>query len=280
MDSTVLFQAPDGSPLTSADIRAILARVGAAEADILYIHTGMTFGLPNPALSRRELLAHLYELLASLGPRTLLFPTFTFSFCNGEDYDVARSRSRMGALNEFVRGLPGAVRSIDPLLSSVLTGAERDLVENLGRNSIGADSCFDRLHRRGGAVRFLFFGTTASECFTYTHYVEERLASPYRYNRPFTGRITAGDRTWEDTYTLFVRYHGVVPCPSGKLERELIRRGMMRREPCGASSISCVSEPDAWLTITEHLAENPYGYIAEDPMDRDTRFSARNMVAL
>jgi aminoglycoside 3-N-acetyltransferase len=186
----------------------------------------------------------------------------------------------MGALNEYIRKLPGAIRSVDPLMSSVLIGEDRDLVENLGKHSIGANSTFDKLHRRGAAVKFLFVGTTVSECFTYTHYVEERRAIPYRYNRDFTGRITDGDRSWEDTYTLFVRYKGVMPGSSGLLESDLLRRGLLRKVGCGTSSISCVDEPDGYQTIVQHLRENPACYLDADPGDRNTEFAVSNMVAL
>ena len=116
-------------------------------------------------------------------------PTFTFSFCNRQHYCVPTSASKMGAFNEFVRRVPEAVRSIDPLMSNAVLGDDPDIVTNLSRNSIGEGSTFDKLHQRGAGVKFLFLGTTVSDCFTYTHYVEERLAVPYRYNRTFTGRI-------------------------------------------------------------------------------------------
>ena len=280
MTDISLFQLRDGSWITSSHLLSLLEKVRAQDARVLYMHTGLTFGAPNPGLSRRELLGHLYDVVASLGVPTLLVPTFTFSFCNGNDYGVQTSRSKMGALNEYIRKLPGAIRSVDPLMSSVLIGEDRDLVEDLGKHSIGANSTFDKLHRRGAAVKFLFVGTTVSECFTYTHYVEERLAIPYRYNRDFTGGITDGDRSWEDTYTLFVRYKGVMPGSSGLLESDLLRRGLLRKVGCGTSSISCVDEPDGYGTIVEHLRENVSCYLDADPGDRNTEFSVDNMVAL
>lgn len=280
MKDLELFRTATGDAITSSTILRLLERVRAPEAGILYMHTGMTFGAPAPGLRRQELLEHLWAILAELKLPNLLVPTFTFSFCNGEDYDVQGSRSRMGALNEHVRRLPGAIRSADPLMSSVLIGDDRALVEGLGRHSIGAESTFDRIHARGERAKFLFFGTTVSECFTYTHYVEERLGSPYRYRREFRGRITDAGRTREDAYTLFVRYRGVVPNPDGKLERTLFERGLLRKEACGASSISCVDEADGWGVITEQLEADPYAYILSDPRDRNTEFTARNMVAL
>jgi aminoglycoside 3-N-acetyltransferase len=280
MKDTQLFQLQDASWLTTSHLLSLLEKVKAPDARVLYMHTGLTFGAPNPQLGRQELLGHLYEVVASLGTPTLLVPTFTFSFCNGDSYGVQTSRCKMGALNEYIRKLPGAIRSVDPLMSSVMIGEDRDLVENLGKHSIGAGSTFDKLHLRGEMVKFLFLGTTVSECYTYTHYVEERLATPYRYDREFTGNITDGDRSWEDTYTLFVRYKGVVPTSSGLLENTLLQRGLLRKVHCGASSISCVDEPDGYETIAGQLRENVKCYLDADPGDRNTEFSVSNMVAL
>jgi aminoglycoside 3-N-acetyltransferase len=275
-----LFQNQDGTWITTSQILELLERVKAPQARILYIHTGMTFGLPDPKLSRRELLSHLYGVVASLGVPTICLPTFTFSFCNLKDYCVETTPSKMGALNEFIRKLPEAVRSVDPLMSNVLIGKDRDLVMDLGKNSIGENSTFDKLHRRGAEAKFLFLGTTVSECFTYTHYVEERLGMPYRYHREFSGIITENGRNWQDTYTLFVRYRGVVPSSDGMLEKDLIRRGFLRKENCGQSSIACVGEADGYETIVGHLKENGSCYIAEDPGDKNEEFTAKDMVSL
>lgn len=275
-----LFQNQDGTWITTAQMLGLLEKVKAPDAKVLYIHSGITFGPPDPKLSRRELLGLLYEIVASLGVPTICVPTFTFSFCNGADYCVETSPSRMGAFNEFIRKLPGAVRSVDPLMSTALVGEDRDLVTDLGKNSIGENSTFDKLHRRGADAKFLFLGTTVSECFTYTHYVEERLGTPYRYNRDFSGLITQNGRTWQDTYTLFVRYKGVVPSSDGMLEKDLIRRGLLRKEVCGQSSIACVSETDGYGTIVEHIKANISCYIAEDPGDRNKEFTANQMVSL
>jgi aminoglycoside 3-N-acetyltransferase len=280
MKNTKLFIAQDGSWVTSDHILAILDEVRAAEAKVLYMHTGLTFGAPNPQLSRSELLDHLFQLISSLGIGTICVPTFTFSFCNGQKYNVQSSGSKMGALNEYIRRLPAAVRSVDPLLSTTLIGEDVDLVRDLGKNSIGENSTFDKLHRRGAGVKFLFFGTSVSECFTYTHYVEERLNTPYRYNRKFKGMVVDDGRQWEDEYTLFVRYRGVVPSTNGLLENYLLNHGLLRKRRSGDSSISCLSEPDGYEAIIRQLRKNVYCYIKSDPRDRNTEFFAENMVAL
>ena len=166
-----------------------LHEVGADDCDILFVHTEVAFGIPNKTLGRKGYLEALYDILRELSVGTLIFPAFTYSFCNGEDYDVRNSRTSMGALIEHIRKKPEAKRSLDPLLSLVAVGERTDLVEGPpGENALGPGSGFDRLHQAGG-VKFLFFGADFDEYFTYVHHIEKVLEVPYRYDQPFSGRI-------------------------------------------------------------------------------------------
>lgn len=280
MKDQKLFRTQGGAWVTNSTILKALEQSGAADAKLLYIHSGLTLGLPNPEISRAGLLESIFESITALAVPTICMPAFTFSFCNGLDYNVQTSPSKMGALNEYVRKLPQAERSSDPLMSSVVVGDDLELIRDLGTFSIGENSTFDKLHRRGRAVKFVFIGTSVRECFTYTHYVEERLHVPYRYNRKFSGTITDGEKTWASEYTLFVRYRGVVPSSDGLLQNTLAESGALRISECGDSSISCVGEPEAYDLIAQQITSNVNCYLEHDPQDRNTEFVARNMVAL
>lgn len=282
MRQQMLFKTAQGTPVTCDDLRAALDGVQAYDCRVLYMHTGLTFGLPNPDLSRAELLDAIYQTVRGLGVPTLCVPTFTFSFCNGEDYDSARSKSRMGAINEYIRQRPEAVRSGDPLMSVAVVGEDRDLAENLGHESIGANSTFDKLSRRQG-VKFLFLGVGLGDCFTYMHYLEWAAHVPYRYNREFTGKITHHGKTGQETYTLFVRYNNVKPnAASYTYEKVLEERSLLRVAPLGDSSIRCVGEHDARAVYLELLQGDPNYFIVEpfSPEEADREFVAKTMVAL
>jgi aminoglycoside 3-N-acetyltransferase len=281
MKETVLFQSRDGTQVTNTGVLQCLEQVRAFDAKFLFIHSELRFGTPNPALTKRELLGALVEAIRQLNVPTLCVPTFTFSFCNGEDFDVEKSRSKMGVLNEYIRTLPDSVRSRDPLMSVAALGEDMSVVRDLGRHSIGENSTFDKLRRLGG-TRFLFLGAKPSECMTYVHYVEERYGVPYRYNRDFTGSITDSAGTTQETYTLFVRYHGVIPSQTGEYEEYLLNSGLMSRVACGNGFISAVDEPIVYDTVAQMLDRNIDYFLAEPyPRDQlDRHFQARNMVAL
>jgi len=280
MKDTVLFRAAN-APVTSSDLLRCLESVGAGDCKLLFVHSEMSFGKPNPELGKTGLLQALLETLQELGVPTLCVPTFTFSFCNGVAYDVKQSRSRMGVFNEYIRKLPDAERSIDPLMSCAALGADKSVVRDISHNSVGEGSTFDRIHAAGNG-RFLFLGVGAAKCMTYTHYVEERLHVPYRYDRPFTGTIIdANGREYQDTYNLYVRYHGVEPERTTKFEDFITREGLMKKVPCGDNFVSSIPEPVAYEAIAAKIRANGEYFLASPAPPKDDRFELQGeMVAL
>ncbi len=281
MKTTNLFRDKDNHWITNTDILRILDENKAYDCDILYMHTGLSFGIPNPELKKTELLASLYEILAELKLKTLVVPVFTFSFCNGTDFDLLNSKSKMGVLNEYIRKLPGSVRSADPLMSVSLLGADTDLATGIGKESIGKDSTFDKLHHRKN-VKFLFLGTGLGDCFTYMHYIEYFVKSHYRYSREFSGQMIMPDKTYTDTFSLFVRYKNVYPGRgSYAYEDILVDKGIASRTPCGNSFITLVDEPRAFEVYYDMIQGNPDYFIdSRSVHDYDKTFFVKDMVAL
>lgn len=282
-DDQSLFVPSGGPPITRGDLSRVLRQVGADRCDVLFVHSGLSFGSPNLALGRNGLLSAVWGAIEELGVATVCMPTFTFSFPNGDDYDRDRTKTPMGALNEWFRRLPDVVRSVDPIMSVAARGREIDLVESIGKHSCGPGSTYDKIHRRGGNVLFLFLGVPCHECFTYSHFVEAFFEVPFRYHRPFSGRITAAGRTWEDTYYHFARYYGVSPVSDDRLERDLRRSGRLREAPLGDGCVSAVEEAAAFDLLAERLAQDPFYLAARvyEPAElQDMRFAERSIVAL
>lgn len=277
-----LFRSSNGHWLTDKDFLECLRAVNAPECDLLFVHSEMSFGVPSADLGRRGLLEALLEALQATGVRTVAMPVFTFSFCNGAPYDRQRSRSQMGALNEFFRALPDTERSADPLMSVAVSGNDMSIIRDLPGTSLGRGSTFDRIHQLGDRVRFLFLGVSPAKCFTYTHYVEKCLEVPYRYDRRFTGTVIDSGTERDETWTLFVRYGGVVPTTSLKFVNAMRREGVMQEVAFGDSFVSSIAEPAGYKAVEDHLLSD-IDYFLETPYPRerrDTDFHAENMVAL
>lgn len=270
--SKVLFNAATG-PVTDEDVNNALLSCGAADCDVLYAHTGLTFGLP--AIRRGLLLAELLSIFENLGVETLVFPTFTFSFCNNEPYDVQKSPTPMGAINEFARKTGRGSRSQDPLLSIYVLGKNPGLTENLSEYSIGRGSSYDKLHNCGKSVKFLFFGADIRECFTYTHYMEALIGVPYRYNREFTGKITDKGQERQARAFLYSTYANCVLNPVPIVHDLMQKRGLLYKQTLGDSSVCCLSEKDGYDTIAELIHANPYCLTDGnfDPAKKDSTYN-------
>ena len=282
MKEQILFFCKDQG-ITNVDFLEYLRKIKADETDVLYIHTALNFGMPNRELKKHQLLECLYEVLSRLNVSTLIMPAYTFSFCNGLNYDVNTSKTSMGLLNEYVRVQENVFRSIDPLMSNILIGRHTEFVNNIGKFSVGQNSTFDLLHKTNLTVKFLFFGPKIGDCFTYMHYIEEEQKVPYRYNKKFIGEINDGKSVYTDTYELFVRYNNVFPNDGSYIyENIMLERGICKRVKVGNSFISVVEEKHAYQCYLELLKLSPNFYITE-VFDRDqntTDFNVHNMVAL
>lgn len=282
MKEKTLFFSKD-KEINRSDIHEALEYVEADNCKVLYVHSGITFGTPNPELPRTELIKEIYDIFLSLGIETICMPTFTFSFCNGKDFDLANSKSSMGVLNEFFRLQQGVTRSLDPLMSVALMGKDKDLVENLGMQSIGKQSTFDKLSKRD-KVKFLFFGAYLADCFTYMHYLEWLAKVPYRYDRNFKGNIIKEGKKQIYESTLFVRYNNIKPnmITTTQYAKKLENMGLLKVKSLGNGLVSSLKEEDAHSLYMDLLNKDPDYFICEkfDESQADKSFYADNMVAL
>jgi len=268
---------------SASDLQNVLRHLAADQCDVLYIHTGMQFGLPNLQLGRSGVLEAMADILYGLGVSTLVMPSYTFSFCSGKEFDRSKSPSSMGALNEYMRVRHQWSRSCDPLLSNILHGQERGLITKIGKNSVGLGSTFDLLSALNARVKFLFLGPRIHDCFTYMHYLEAVKQVPYRYDFTFKGTIIDGDYCYEDEYKLFIRDEGVQAGGGAKIyENILIERNLAKFQRVGGGAITVVDLDSARRLYFELLEMAPNFFIEEvfsEPV-RSNSFTLRKMVAL
>ena len=262
-DNKVLFFGKDGTGVTADDFRRALCDVEADDCELLFVHTKLSFGAINTDLKRKDICEALYKVLKDLRVKTLVFPTFTFSYGNREDFDVRTTPTKMGALNEYIRKLPEAERSVDPMMSVVSIGENKDILRIKGIKSLGEGSIFDNLHNTAG-VKFLFLGTRLRECGTHMHYIEEQLRVPYRYDMDFYGRVTDYEGiTKEDHRILYVKYRDILPCMPESYEDELMAKGILRHSRVGDGELYTITEEDMYRELSASLKNNVNVFLAE-----------------
>jgi len=279
IDKKYLFTDRMGHKLYKEDIIETLIDIETNDCNYLFIHSAMSFGLPNKDLSRNEIAKEILEAILATNIPNIIFPTFTFSFCNNEDYDIQNTKTKMGFINEYTRKDYRFKRTSDPLLSVTILGDDNQII-NIGKYSIGKDSFYDKLAKRD-KVKFLFFGTNLGDCFTYMHYLEWVNRVPYRYDRTFTGTIIDRDRNYQDQYTLFVRYNGVIPSDGSYCYEQLLKNySMLKSRVFGDSSISCVDRDMATDVYNDIIKKNMYYFVDGNIYSKDESFTSVNMVSL
>ena len=262
MSSIPVFKDINNKWYTEADITEGLKSIEADKCDILFVHTDVAFGMPNALLKRKQYLDALYDSLLALNVGTLIFPSFTYSFCNNENCNVRNSKTSMGALIEHIRKKDGVKRSLDPLLSMIAMGKNENIVEgDVGNHSLGKNSVFNRLHNCDN-VKFLFFGADFAEYFTYVHYVEKMLEVPYRFDKAFSGKIIDYDRNeYEDIHYIHTQCGGVKLKNYQKMKEELIADNKLKAAKMGNSEISAISELDAYNAIYNRISKNINSFV-------------------
>jgi aminoglycoside 3-N-acetyltransferase len=119
-------------------------------------------------------------------------------------FDVRNTPSKMGAISEYFRKLPGVKRSLHPTESVACLGAE---TEDFLRGHFGAltpyrpDSPFGKLIARKGKI--LMIGVTLDNAGTNVHCLEdaEDFPFPIYYPEVFTARVVDYDNVMHEVKT-------------------------------------------------------------------------------
>lgn len=178
--------------LSVEELRNALGSVGVARGDTLFCHVSLdALGTLESTDSPQLLLNCLLETVGDEG--TILVPTYTFSFCRQEEFNVRNSPTQRGPWStstdflEFVRSRPGAVRSRDPIYSVAGIGQRaKELLMDLPNTCFGKGSLHDRLVQAGGKICTIGVGLQEV---TFLNHVEEMADVPLRFKKLYTGYI-------------------------------------------------------------------------------------------
>jgi aminoglycoside 3-N-acetyltransferase len=246
----------------ATDITEAVRDLGVARGDVLFVHAGMQGAVTAEGTTREQkmdtVLAGLQRVVEG---GVLMLPTFTYSFCRGEDFDIASSPSTVGMLTEYFRGRPGVRRTAEPIFSVATTGTvpaawEQRLFTPADVDCFGEESVFAYLYETD--AKLLFFGVGFEFC-TFLYLVEQRLRVPYRYAKDFAGDVVADGQRTAVTASYYVReLDSGVENAFGPLAGELLARGLAHeaRIPRGPRLLCC-SARAVHDTAVELVSQQP-----------------------
>lgn len=186
------------------DILTAFHEVGLVGGDTVFLHCNLGyFGNLLGANSAKELcdrfLSAFLEVIGDKG--TLIVPTFTYSFCKGEIFDVINTQSVCGIFTEYIRTMKGASRSLDANFSVSGYGKRiEELTKNMPNESFGKGSFWERFYMSNGKIMCMNFDCGS----TFVHFVEQHNQVEYRYKKAFNGIVKDGEKRYHDYFVHFV----------------------------------------------------------------------------
>lgn len=261
------------------DLKEAFRLAGIQKGDIIYCHVGMgNIGIPKEQLEGKTKFDVIYGALSEVVgyQGTILTPTYTYSFCNGEIYDPEETASCVGYFGENLRKLQGAKRSMDPLFSSAGIGPKvEELFANLPNESFGKDCLFDRLGNIEAKLCNIgvdLFFTTAN------HFVQAMIGVPYRFPKLFSGYVRLDGKMVKQNWTYYVRTLDDYSKPRfDQMQPEAVKKGICKIVPVGRGNIVSISMKDMYEHYASRLRKDPWDCSSGPPPDSDKNMKIKKI---
>ena len=211
--------------LTEQEVREAFADL-VQQDEVIVVYSGLwSFAhlLPWPQRETPERLLSL--MLEVSGPdRTLVFPTYTFRYCQTRHFDVIKSPAETGILAQATVGNRCFVRSTRPICSYTAIGPKAQEICALpATTSWGDDGPMAWMYDKN--ARFVVLGVPWHRSCSYIHRSEEMFTVPYRFFKNFEGILSRnGVEVGPVRETMYVCYLPVKPLLDYATASEAISR--------------------------------------------------------
>lgn len=237
-----------------------LKKIGIGNGDIVFTHVGFGFlGRAKNCNTNDEIskmiVDSFHHVLGDNG--TMLVPTYTYSFCNNQVFDVHNSLSTIGPFTEYFRKIDGVIRSCDPIFSVSGFGPKtKKLLTNLPNTCFGIDSIYHRLVKNNAKICMVGLGLQWA---TFRHHIEEMARVPFRYVKQFSGHIKEHDTIKTETWNYFVRILSDNCYPDGRrLEEKAKETGLCKVISIGRGQICSIIAQEFFNLGMSELKKDPW----------------------
>jgi aminoglycoside 3-N-acetyltransferase len=200
-----------------SEIESLLRTLGVKTGDVVMAHTALfTLGK-----IENEVAGVYHAFRNVLGEEgTLIVPTFTWSFRRNETYNVRDSPpvNELGVFSNYVRQLPEALRSMDPLFSMAAIGPSAQVLMNRNsHNSFGKGSIYEKIFTEN--TLFVNLGITYSTGMSAFMHLEKLAGVDYRKDLRVEGLSVGYDgKSYDDWALHFARDEEKYPTAYTKRE--------------------------------------------------------------
>jgi aminoglycoside 3-N-acetyltransferase len=237
-----------------------LENIGIVKGDTIFTHVGYgLLGKPKDCITNNQICKMILDsFLSVLGNKgTLLVPTYTYSFCENQIFDIKNTHSTIGPFTEFVRVQNNILRSKDPIFSVVGIGPKKEqFLEKLPHTCFGIDCVYDRLKKEHGKICMVGIGLQWA---TFRHHIEEMANIPSRFIKKFNGKILENGKYQNQQWSYYVRHLNKNCLPDGKkLEKKVRDENMCKISKIGRGEIVVINSNDYFDFGFKNLKKDPW----------------------
>ena len=248
------------SDYSKKDILNALKEVGITKGDDIFIHSNLGFfGKLKEAKESNNYCEVFTDVILDIikNDGTIVVPTFTYSFCWNQIFDLENSPSICGIFSEYIRKNIKSIRSQDGNFSVAAIGKNaKYYTENMPKESFGKNSFWERFMIKNGKLcRF----NLNADFNTFIHYVEREINVQYRFNKKFSGEMIVNGKKMKHENIHFVRdlnNNNTIPDLS-KLESKIIEMNCFKKSNLGKGQIMFYYAKDVFDIITKEIIKYP-----------------------
>lgn len=220
---------------STEDLKNILNTLGITRGDSLCVHSELfRFGIPllPKEVFNQTILQTLLELIGKKG--NLLIPTFTYSFCKNEIFDVLHSPSLVGMLGQSFLQMQNVRRTHCPIFSFALKGNAEFL--QISDEVLGKGCTFEKLLQHHGKI--ITFGNPYLG-YTFVHYLETIANVSYRFDKTFSGilRDEKGNKIFKSVVYRVRHLDQKSELDYRKIAHFLMDLGVLKTAPLGGGTL-------------------------------------------
>jgi len=253
--------------LTERDIHLALESVIASDDEVIVLFSGIytfahRFGWPVEQ-SPSRILAVIEEHIGS--NRTLLIPTYSFSFCSAKVFDLERTETDIGAIPNAAIGRLGYFRTSQPINSYSVRGPRTEEIMSLPCTTAwGEDGALGWMEKVNAKICIL--GVPWGEACSLFHYAEEVCSVPYRYFKRFAGKLFRnGEYIRECHEVIYARSIKVPPkIDFQSVYPQLSKAGVIQKSTHDFIPLESAKAKDIVKITCEILEADPYAYVVND----------------
>jgi aminoglycoside 3-N-acetyltransferase len=237
--------------------------LGVCKSDVVMIHGNAGVAAQYIDIPPGERIKKLFdEIVDAMNPNgTIIVPTFSYSFTEGNIFDPSITPSKVGQFSEYFRLMEGVKRTRHPIFSVGVKGAQSKLIESADITTcFGKNSIFQYLHDVDAKI--ICMGCDF-ERVTFSHFVEQSVGVPYRYLKNFEGMIREQAKIERVITSYYVRDIELqYQLDLKRLKRKLEDENALKVASFGRFNFISVSARDFYRIARGLLLSDPFSLVS------------------